>query len=67
MSQYSGWVKEAYDETDKAKSIAAWQRIFGEDFKAPDRWATWPRGRSWPACTLHDLSVGTADPSGCSR
>jgi hypothetical protein len=35
ITLYAGWVKEAYDETDKAKSLTAWQRVFGEDFKAP--------------------------------
>lgn len=35
ITLYAGWVKEAYDETDKGKSLAAWQRVFGEDFKAP--------------------------------
>lgn len=28
-------VTEAYTETDKAKSLTAWQKIFGADFKAP--------------------------------
>jgi hypothetical protein len=32
---YADWVKDAYNEPDKAKSLAAWQRIFGDDFKAP--------------------------------
>lgn len=35
ITLYDGWVKEAYDEPDKAKSLTAWQRVFGEDFKAP--------------------------------
>ncbi|WP_069385963.1 SMODS domain-containing nucleotidyltransferase [Cellulosimicrobium cellulans] len=35
VTQYSTWVTEAYDETDKNKSITAWQRVFGSDFKAP--------------------------------
>jgi hypothetical protein len=35
ISEYHGWIKEAYDETDKAKSVTAWQRVFGEDFKQP--------------------------------
>jgi hypothetical protein len=35
INKYKGWVKEAYDEPDRALSLAAWQRIFGEDFKAP--------------------------------
>lgn len=35
VSQYSAWVTQAYDEADKQKSITAWQRIFGTDFKAP--------------------------------
>jgi len=32
---YAGWVTEAYDEPDKQKSITAWQRVFGDAFKAP--------------------------------
>ncbi len=40
VSQYSAWVTEAYDETDKQKSIIAWQRIFGADFKAPAKTTT---------------------------
>lgn len=35
IKRYQGWVKEAYDEPDGGKSLAAWQRIFGDDFKAP--------------------------------
>lgn len=37
ITQYSEWITEAYNETDKAKSIAEWQRIFGPEFKAPSR------------------------------
>ena len=32
---YAAKAREAYDEGDKAKSVAAWQAIFGSDFKAP--------------------------------
>jgi hypothetical protein len=35
ITLYASRVKEAYDETDKAKSLTAWQRVFGEEFKAP--------------------------------
>jgi hypothetical protein len=35
VKRYKGWVKEAYDEPDRALSLAAWQRVFGDDFKAP--------------------------------
>lgn len=28
-------IEEAYDEPDKARSVALWQGIFGDDFKAP--------------------------------
>src|SRR5690606_18927299 len=27
--------REAYDEPDRDKSVTAWQRVFGPDFKAP--------------------------------
>lgn len=32
---YASKVREAYDETDKDTSLAAWQAVFGSDFKAP--------------------------------
>ena len=32
---YAGKIREAYDELDKGKSIAAWQTIFGAGFCAP--------------------------------
>ena len=35
IDRYQGWVKEAYDEPDRDKSLTAWQRVFGEEFKAP--------------------------------
>ena len=35
IGDYSAWVTEAYDETDKDKSVELWQRVFGRDFKAP--------------------------------
>lgn len=30
------WVDEAHAETDSAKSLVAWQKVFGDDFKRPD-------------------------------
>ncbi|MGH2532377.1 MAG: nucleotide-binding domain-containing protein [Thermomicrobiales bacterium] len=33
MKYYAERVKEAYDETDREESIAAWQAIFGDQFK----------------------------------
>ncbi|MCV7471909.1 nucleotidyltransferase [Micrococcus luteus] len=35
VKRYATWVKEAYDEPDKAASLDAWQRVFGDGFKAP--------------------------------
>ena len=35
MKRYKGWIREAYDEPNPALSLAAWQRVFGEEFKAP--------------------------------
>ncbi|MEW1999779.1 cyclic GMP-AMP synthase DncV-like nucleotidyltransferase [Streptomyces coelicoflavus] len=32
---YSSWVTEAYDEEDKALSLATWQRVFGDSFQQP--------------------------------
>ena len=32
---YAGKIREAYDETDKAMSVAAWQTVFGSGFQAP--------------------------------
>ena len=33
MGVYASTARQARDEIDKAKSIAAWQKLFGEDFK----------------------------------
>ena len=35
IGDYSAWVTEAYNETDKDKSVELWQKVFGPDFKAP--------------------------------
>ena len=35
ISYYAGKVREAYDTTDKAASLAAWQAVFGTGFTAP--------------------------------
>lgn len=35
IEYYSAKVTAAYDETDKATSLALWQEVFGSDFKAP--------------------------------
>jgi len=35
VKKYAAWVDEAYDEPDKARSLAAWEKIFGDDFTAP--------------------------------
>lgn len=35
VGSYAGWVAEAYEEPDQQKSIRAWQRVFGDAFKAP--------------------------------
>jgi len=35
VKKYAVWVNEAYDEPDKTTSLAAWQRVFGNGFKAP--------------------------------
>ncbi len=35
IHRYSQWINDAYDEPDRDASLAAWQRIFGPDFKAP--------------------------------
>jgi hypothetical protein len=35
ITLYSRWVQEAFDQQDKPSSLAAWQKIFGSDFKAP--------------------------------
>jgi Adenylyl/Guanylyl and SMODS C-terminal sensor domain len=31
---YREWIDDAYDEQDRAESIAKWRRVFGEDFAA---------------------------------
>jgi Adenylyl/Guanylyl and SMODS C-terminal sensor domain/Second Messenger Oligonucleotide or Dinucleotide Synthetase domain len=35
IHDYSAWVSSAYDEPDRATSLALWQKVFGPDFKAP--------------------------------
>ena len=35
LHRYAGWIREAYEEPDRDKSLTAWQRIFGSDFTAP--------------------------------
>ncbi len=35
INRYAGWIREAYEESDRDKSLLAWQRIFGEDFMTP--------------------------------
>jgi hypothetical protein len=32
---YAGWAREAYEETDEAASVAAWQKLFGDRFEVP--------------------------------
>lgn len=32
VNKYRGWIDEAIDEEDFEKSIAAWQRVFGDEF-----------------------------------
>ena len=32
---YAGWAREAYEETDEAASVAAWQKVFGDRFEVP--------------------------------
>jgi hypothetical protein len=32
IQTYREWIDEAYDEQDRAESIAKWRRVFGEDF-----------------------------------
>lgn len=35
VALYAAWATEAFEEPDKQKSLAAWQRIFGDKFQAP--------------------------------
>ncbi len=35
IQTYAGWVRVAYEATDRGTAITAWQRVFGEEF-APD-------------------------------
>ena len=32
IHKYRGWIDEAYDAEDRAESIKAWQRVFGDEF-----------------------------------
>jgi len=33
MIRYAEWVEDAYTDTDPARSLVKWQRVFGDDFK----------------------------------
>ena len=33
--RYAEWIKTAYDEPDRDKSVDAWQKVFGPSFRAP--------------------------------
>ncbi|MFI8388559.1 hypothetical protein [Streptomyces sp. NPDC085540] len=35
IKQYGSWVTEAYEEEDRALSLTAWQRVFGDAFQKP--------------------------------
>lgn len=35
MHYYTGKVRQAYDATDKTKSLAGWQEVFGPSFQSP--------------------------------
>lgn len=35
IHRYSEWITTAYNEPDRDKSVAAWQKVFGTSFKAP--------------------------------
>lgn len=35
IHRYAEWIAAAYDEPDREKSVMAWQKVFGPDFKAP--------------------------------
>ena len=35
IHRYAEWIDTAYDEPDRDKSVTAWQKVFGPDFKAP--------------------------------
>lgn len=34
IHRYREWIDDAYDEQDRAESIAKWRRVFGDDFAA---------------------------------
>ena len=36
VHQYAADISDAYDEDNKDKSIELWQKVFGDDFKAPN-------------------------------
>jgi hypothetical protein len=37
IHRYADWIATAYEEPDRDKSLAGWQKVFGPGFKAPTR------------------------------
>lgn len=44
VSDYLGWVTDAYLEKDHAKSFTAWRRVFGDDFPDAATRSAWHAG-----------------------
>ena len=58
MQKYAEDIKKAYDADDKDESIALWQEVFGEGFKAPP--AKQPSGRFGPVTSVPPTRPGRA-------
>lgn len=35
VMRYASWIEDAWSEPDPARSLAKWQRVFGDDFQPP--------------------------------
>ncbi|MBS0217727.1 MAG: nucleotidyltransferase [Proteobacteria bacterium] len=56
VNRYRGWIDDAYSEPDAAKSLAKWQRVFGDDFGALRKAvATMESTTSSPTVVLDDV------------
>lgn len=51
IKHYAAKVRAAYDETDRDKSVALWQEVFGNQFKKPPAEALQLSAKALPAAT----------------
>ena len=64
INVHAAEIKAAYEETDEAASVAKWQALFGDKFKAPE--TSSGSGKFGAAGTAAGGVVGTGDSDGTS-